>query len=99
MKADDLPRETAVRLDALSRHGALLELVEAKDRILMQMLKEREALTKDRDDCIRGADLAHEETEAARAELAMLRRDREALVSRVSAHSMYDVKKKKKPVG
>jgi len=44
IRADDFPRETIERLEVCSKHTALLDLVAAKDRILLQLLKEREEL-------------------------------------------------------
>jgi hypothetical protein len=44
VRADDFPRETVERLEVCSKHTTLLDLVAAKDRILLQLLKEREEL-------------------------------------------------------
>lgn len=46
VRSDDLPREAVERLEICAKHAALLELVAAKDRILLQLLKEREELLK-----------------------------------------------------
>jgi len=51
---DDLPREAVQRMEVCARHGSLLELVAAKDRIILQLLKEREEYAHTRDALARG---------------------------------------------
>ncbi len=49
VRADDLDRETASRNDLATKYTALVDLVAAKDRIILQLLKERESVMRDRD--------------------------------------------------
>jgi hypothetical protein len=42
VRADDLPREVAARLETLQQHDALADLVAAKDRIILQLLRDRD---------------------------------------------------------
>lgn len=54
VRCDDFERETANRMEMASRYQSLVELVAAKDRIILQMLKDRDALTAERDAAVGG---------------------------------------------
>jgi hypothetical protein len=49
VSADDFERETASRLDTVGRYAGVVDLVAAKDRIILQLLKEREVGGRERE--------------------------------------------------
>jgi len=85
VRADDFERETAVRLGVVSRFNALVELVAAKDRIILQMLKEREGLTAERDAALDEAGALRGATDALRLDAAASAADRTAMGERIKA--------------
>jgi chromosome segregation ATPase len=79
VRADDFERETMSRIDLVHKHGTLTDLVAAKDRIILQLLKERESLVTDRDNATALVSETAARCDSLRLQNDALRRDNDSL--------------------